>query len=41
MEALILFGKLIGMSLLVTTICLGGFYCGWKLVTIIIGDNNG
>jgi len=37
MEALILFGKLIGMSLLVTIICLGGFYCGFKIVDIFIG----
>ena len=38
MEALILFGKLIGMSLLVTTFCLGGFYCGYQIVNIFLGD---
>ena len=38
METLILFGKIMALSLLVTLICVGGFYCGFRLVNIFLGD---
>ena len=39
METMILFSKLVGMSLLVSLICLGGFYCGFKIVEALMGDD--
>ena len=37
MGGLILCGKMMRRSLLITFICLGGFYCGYKLVSIFTG----